>query len=60
LFAEVPGYNFRGVNGAVFPAGAFAPGFHVQCRFAANPVADELPHFKDLPVRMGGSGELIA
>jgi hypothetical protein len=59
LFAQVPGYDFRGVNGAVFPEGAFVPAFHVHCRFAAAPIMDNRPHFKDLPIRMGGSGELM-
>jgi hypothetical protein len=59
LFAQVPGYDFRGVNGSVLPEGSFVPQFHVHCRFVAVSVGDNLPHFKDLPARMGGSGELM-
>jgi len=59
LFAEVPGYGVRGVNGALFPEGAFLPEFHMQCEFAKGPIRDELPHFKGLPPRFGGSGELM-
>ena len=59
LFAEVPGHSVRGVNGALFPEGGFTPGFHMQCRFAKGPLADDLPHFKGLPSRFGGSGELM-
>lgn len=59
LFAEVPGRDVRGVNGALFPEGVFTPEFHMQCRFAKNPIPDELPHFKSFPTRFGGTGELM-
>jgi hypothetical protein len=59
LFAEVPDYPFRGVNGDLLPDGRFIPEFHVQCRFAAAQVDDELPHYKDRPVKFRGSGELM-
>ena len=59
LFAEMPGRDVRGINGALFPAGSFAPEFHIQCKFAKNPIMDELPHFRSLPTRFGGSGELM-
>lgn len=49
----------RGVNGALFPAGAFAPEFHIQCRFAKNRIMDNLPHYESFPTRFGGSGELM-
>ncbi|MEO8153879.1 MAG: GFA family protein [Rhizobacter sp.] len=57
LFAEVPGYGVRGVNGGLFHAGAFIPEFHVQCRFSALPIEDELPHYKGNPARFYGSDE---
>jgi hypothetical protein len=59
LFAEIPEQPVRGVNGALFPEGAFVPEFHIQCKFAKNPITDELPHFKSFPTRFGGSGELM-
>lgn len=59
LFAEVPGHPVRGVNGALFPVGAFLPEFHMQCKFSKDAIMDELPHFKSLPPRFGGSGELM-
>jgi Uncharacterized conserved protein len=59
LFAEIPGRPVRGVNGALFPEGAFVAEYHIQCWFAKKPITDELPHFKGLPVRFGGSGELM-
>jgi hypothetical protein len=43
LFAEAPGNPFRGVNGNLLPDGRFNPEFHVQCRFAAARIEDELP-----------------
>jgi hypothetical protein len=60
LFAEVPGYPFRGVNGDLLPAGRFNPEFHVQCRYAPTRIEDGLPHYKDTPVKFRGSGELMS
>jgi hypothetical protein len=59
LYAEVPGIAVRGVNGSLLPGGTFRPEFHMQCKFAREPVRDELPHFKGLPPRFGGSCELM-
>ena len=59
LFAEVPGYPFRGVNGELLQDGHFNPEFHVQCRFALDPVKDALPHYKDMPAKFRGSGDLM-
>ena len=60
LFAEVPGYPYRGVNGELLPQGRFNAEFHVQCRYAAARIADELPHYKDTPAKFRGSGELMS
>jgi hypothetical protein len=59
LFAEVPNHPVRGVNADLLPAGMFEPAFHIQCRFAARPVLDDLPHYKGVPAHFGGSDELM-
>ena len=59
LFAEVPGYGVRGVNSDLLPHGMFNPEFHMQCRFAKAPIADDLPHYKGVPARFKGSDELM-
>jgi hypothetical protein len=59
LFAEVPGYGVRGVNADLLPEGMFNPEFHIQCRFAAAPIQDDLPHYKRTPARFRGSDELM-
>jgi len=59
LFAEIPGRPVRGVNGALFPEGAFAPEFHIQCQFSKKPIMDGLLHFRGLPTKFGGCGELM-
>ena len=59
LFAEVPGYGVRGVNSDLFAASMFNPEFHVRCRYAAAPIQDHLPHYKDNPARFYGSDELM-
>jgi hypothetical protein len=59
LFAEVPGYAVRGVNADLLPEGSFAPEFHIQCRYAAAPIRDGLPHYKGTPARFRGSDELM-
>jgi hypothetical protein len=57
LFAEVAG--FGGVNADLFPEGMFNPEFHIQCRYAAVPIQDDLPHYKGTPARFRGSDELM-
>jgi hypothetical protein len=60
LFAEVPDNPIRGVNADLLPDGRFHPEFHIQCQYAVARVEDDLPHYKDTPVRFGGSGELMS
>jgi len=60
LFAEVPGYPFRGLNGDLLPDGRFNPEFHAHCRYSAARIDDGLPHYKDTPVKFRGSGELMS
>jgi hypothetical protein len=57
LFGEVASLGMRGVNGEVLPQGMFNPAFHIQCRYAAAPIRDGLPHYKGLPARFRGSDE---
>jgi hypothetical protein len=59
LFAEVPGYGVRGVNSELLTVGMFHPAFHVQCRYVAASIQDDLPHYKDNPARFYGSDELM-
>jgi hypothetical protein len=59
LFAEVPGHDVRGVNADLLPEGLFHPEFHMQCRYAAAPIQDDLRHYKGVPGRFGGSDELM-
>ena len=59
LFAEVPGYAVRGLNAHLLPEDKFTPQFHIQCRYAASPLMDDLPHYKGLPPQFGGSDELM-
>ena len=59
LFIDVGRWSLRGVNGFLLPPGAFQPAFHVQCRFAVRPVVDDLPHYKGMPARFGGSDETV-
>lgn len=60
LFAEVPGHPFRGVNGDLLPVESFNPEFHVQCRYAAARIMDDLPHYRDTPAKFRGSGEVMS
>ena len=57
LFAKVAGYG--GVNADLLPEGLFHPEFHIQCRYATAPIRDDLPHYKGIPARFGGSDELM-
>jgi hypothetical protein len=59
LFVDVLSFRLRGVNGYLLPAGQFNAAFHVQCKFAVRPIKDELPHYKSMPARFGGSDETV-
>ncbi|MDC8013284.1 GFA family protein [Tahibacter soli] len=59
VFAEVTAFDQIGVNGARLPPGVSKPAFHIQCRYAVNPVVDDLPHYADAPTDFGGSGNTI-
>jgi hypothetical protein len=59
LFIDVKQLGLRGVNGFLLPPGEFQPAFHMQCQFAVRPVVDDLPHYKAMPKRFGGSDETV-
>jgi hypothetical protein len=59
LYSEAPGRPVRGLNADLLPQGMFKPEFHIQCRYAAAPIEDKLPHYKGLPARFNGSDELM-
>jgi hypothetical protein len=59
LFIDVVGRDLRGVNGYLLPPGEFQPAFHVQCQFAVRQIVDDLPHYKGMLVRFGGSDEMV-
>jgi hypothetical protein len=59
LFIDVERLGLRGVNGYLLPQGHFQPAFHMHCRFAVRPVVDDLPHYKGMPERFGGSDETV-
>ena len=59
LFAEPPGMSMRGVVAYLLPKGMFKPELHIFCEFAELPVKDDLPHYKTLPARYGGSDETV-
>ena len=59
LFIDVEARRLRGVNGYLLPPGEFQPAFHVQCQFAVRPIVDDLPHYKAMPKRFGGSDDTV-
>lgn len=59
LFIAVKAANLRGVNGYVLPATAFRPQFHMQCQFAVQPVADDLPHYRSRAPQFGGPDKRV-
>jgi hypothetical protein len=59
LMAEVPGADQIGVKANLLPAGMFRPAFHIHRRFAVLPIQDDLPHFRELPARFGGSDATV-
>jgi hypothetical protein len=59
LFIDVLSLRLRGLNGYLLPEGEFRAAFHVRRQFAVRPVSDDLPHFKSMPARLGGSDETV-
>jgi hypothetical protein len=59
LFIDVLALKLRGVNGYLLPGEAFQAAFHMQCRFAVQPVRDDLPHYVSRPAQFGGSDEQV-
>jgi hypothetical protein len=59
LFGEPAGMGMRGVSGFLLPAQMFKPTFHNQCQYAVLRVKDDLPHFKGMPARFGGTDETV-
>jgi hypothetical protein len=60
LFAHLPEMGLTMVFATLLPEGMFRPEFHIHCLGAVLPVADALPHYKDMPAVFGGSGECVA
>jgi hypothetical protein len=59
MIGEVVNFDQRGVNALLLPPGEFTPAFHINCGYALLPVKDELPHYKGVPARFGGSDETV-
>jgi hypothetical protein len=57
LFIDVTRIGLRGLNGALWPD--FEASFHMQCKFAVNPVVDDLPHYAGRPPQFGGTDERV-
>jgi hypothetical protein len=57
LFAAPEGNRVRGVTAYLLPEGHFKPMAHIYCQFALLPIKDDLPHYKTVPARWGGSDE---
>jgi len=59
LFVRLPAQGICVVKSELLPAAMHKPEFHMQCRYARLPVKDGLPHYRGIPVRFGGSDELV-
>jgi hypothetical protein len=55
--AEVPHVGTGPYGFGGFP---FEPTMHIFCDEAVLAVTDNLPHYRNVPVDLGGTGELIA
>jgi hypothetical protein len=57
LYADLPAFKLRGVNGTLLPS--FQAEFHMHCSEALAPVRDELPHYAKQPPAFGGEETLV-
>ena len=49
-----------GISPLLLDGFKFEPTMHVFCEHAVIEINDNLPHYKDIPTELGGTGELIA
>ena len=59
VFAAIPAFGQHAIKSNLLPIGMFRPAFHIHCRRAVLPVADDLPHFAALPAAFGGTDEQV-
>lgn len=57
LYADLPAFKLRGVNGTLLPG--FKAEFHMHCREALAPVQDDLPHYARQPAAFGGEDDRV-
>jgi hypothetical protein len=57
LYADLPAFKLRGVNGVLLPD--FKADFHMHCSEALAPVGDALPHYAKQPATFGGDDTLV-
>lgn len=57
LYADLPAFKLKGVNGVLLPD--FKAAFHMHCSEALAPVRDELPHYAGQPAAFGGDDALV-
>lgn len=60
IYSEHPGMGLIDVFAATIPELPFKPSIHVHYQESRLHIQDGLPKMKDLPQRMGGSGEILA
>ena len=60
VLTEHPVWNLTDVYAAVIPHFPFRPAVHVHYQETVLRMPDALPKMRDLPVEMGGSGEILA
>jgi hypothetical protein len=59
LFTEHPIWTLTDIYAATIPEFSFRPAVHVNYAESVLRIADGLPKQKDLPIEMGGSGQLV-
>ncbi len=59
VFAAIPAFGQHAIKSNLLPDGMFRPAFHIHCRHAVLPVADDLPHYAALPAAFGGTDEKV-
>ncbi|OHV72736.1 GFA family protein [Ensifer sp. LCM 4579] len=59
VLTEHPKWGLTDVYAAVIPAMEFRPMLHVNYQETVLPMKDGLPKQRDLPLEMGGTGELV-
>ncbi|WP_028745289.1 GFA family protein [Rhizobium mesoamericanum] len=59
LYTDHPTWGVTEVSAVLLPDLDYAPALHINYQESVLPIRDGLPKYRDMPIEMGGSGDLL-